>query len=205
MSWPSCLFVTGLRSISAQAMVLSSWQQRCASGWPDFRSKPSSSRRARPGRMATRELQWQAQRRMPEHGNLLHTEGGSDPCRASTTPRGHTAHWAIGQRQRVHLPRHGSVGISTRCDTGLLTARQANGLCVHRGIQLQAAERVPECSLVPFHPGRLRKVGDMAETLQRGTTTQRNRKHPSDNACKISWRYQPANLTKRQNSRSCRG
>jgi len=55
----------------------------------------------------------------------------------------------VGAKQPVRLPEPGPVGLCPRRHPGLQPARQADGQCLHRGLQRTLPGRVPERSLVP--------------------------------------------------------
>ena len=103
------------RNFQARSTAPSSLPRRYANGWAGLRSRHCSSHRARPGRMATRELQRQAQGRFSEHGDLLRAEGGPDPHRAVAAFLQHreTAQCARLQAtgSRSHLTTRGPAGL----------------------------------------------------------------------------------------------
>ena len=92
---------------------------------------------------------------LPWRGRGHYTGTGMPEDRLSEDDQG-------GQWQRVYLSGHGSVGLPARCDPRLLPPWQAHRQCVHRGVQQQAAQRMPERALVPVAARCLRKAGGLA-------------------------------------------
>lgn len=79
---------------------------------------------------------------------------------------------------------------------GLLPAWHAHGQRLHRGLQRSLPGGVPERPLVPDACRRRRKVGGLAQILQRGSAAWGHRQQASDLADESRWPNQPATVTK---------
>lgn len=93
-----------------------------------------------------------------------------------------------------------SVGLCQRRHIGLLPTGETHRQRLHRGVQQQATRGVPERSLVHGPCGCARKVGGLAQRLQRGQASQRDRIQRPDRPAYSRWRSQPAAVTEPQNS-----
>ena len=92
-------------------------------------------------------------------------------------------------------PGHFSVEINSlgqRRHIGLLPTGETYRQRLHRGVQQQAAGGMPERPLVHGSCGCPRKVGGLAQRLQRGPPTQHDRLQRADRPAHSRWRNQPA-------------
>ena len=77
------------------------------------------------------------------------------------------------QRQRVYEQVARSVGLSQRRPLGLQSTWKAHVWRADRGLQRQAARRVPQRELIPLARRRQAKSRSLAHALQSRETTQR--------------------------------
>lgn len=101
--------------------------------------------------------------------------------------------------QRVRLPRPRSVGLQQGRHARLLATGRANRQRIHRSFQRPLPGGVPECPLVPDACGRARKVGGLAQILQRGAPTWRDRPQGTDLVDQSRWCHQSAIVRQPEN------
>ena len=71
---------------------------------------------------------------------------------------------------------------------------------LHRSVQRPLPGRVPERHWFLSLARRPEKVGGLAQVLQRGTPTRRDRQKTADHAAQSRWRNQPAIVNRPENS-----
>ena len=93
---------------------------------------------------------------------------------------------------RVRQPGSRSLGLREGRHPGLLTARQTDRQRLHRGLQRPLPGGVPERALVPDACRRPRKVGGLAQVLQRGSAARGHRQQAPGFPHDSRRRIQPA-------------